>query len=112
MLICGCTEKENEKEIGIEKERITLTQGSYRSIEDEINSIYSFNDESRYEKVDTEELVISYNNESGNYIFIKDDDVFVNYLGENIKVNDKKIKAPKLSNDGKYLFYNNKWHTC
>ena len=105
MLICGCTEKENGKEIGIEKERIILTQGSYRSIEDEINSIYSFNDESRYEKVDTEELVISYNNESGNYIFIKDDDVFVNYLGENIKVNDKKIKAPKLSNDGKYLFY-------
>lgn len=105
ILICGCAEKENESKTEIEKERITLTKGSYRSVEDEINSIYSFNDESNYEKVDTEELVIFYNSESGNYIFIKDEDVFVNYQGKNIKVDDKKIKAPKLSNDGKYLFY-------
>lgn len=105
MLISGCTKKDNERVVEKEKERITLNQGSYRSVEDESNSIYSFNDDYSYEKVDAEELVISYNNESGNYIFVKDDDVFVNYLGENIKVNDKKVKAPKLSNDGKYLFY-------
>ena len=103
MTICGCTEKENEPEI--DEERITLNQGSYRSTDDESNSIYSLNDDNIYERINTEEIVISYNRESGNYIFIKDTDVFVNYFGEDIKVTDKKIKSPKLSNDGNFLFY-------
>lgn len=105
MLICGCTEEENERETNVEKDRVTLSQGSYRSVDSESNSIYLLNDDYIYEKVDTEELVISYNSESGNYIFMKDNDAFVNYLGKSVKIKDEKIKAPKLSNDGNYLFY-------
>ena len=103
MLMFGCAEKEKERETGEEKERVTLSQGYYRYLES--NSIYSLNEDNIYEKIDTEELVISYNSESGNYIFIQDDDVFINYLGKNIRINDNKIKSPKLSNDGKYIFY-------
>ena len=86
MLMFGCAEKEKERETGEEKERVTLSQGSYRNLES--NSIYSLNEDNIYEKIDTEELVISYNSESGNYIFIQDDDVFINYLGKNIRIND------------------------
>lgn len=107
MLMCGCIEKESkiEPKTEIEKERITLTPGSYRSIDGKNNVIYYLNDDYIYEKLDVEELVIEYNSKSGNYIFIKDDDVFVNYLGKNIKIDDERVKSPKLSNDGNYLFY-------
>ena len=103
ILICGCTENKNKTEV--QKDSFTLSKGSYISKGNDTNTIYSMNNDSIYENVNTEDLVVSYNSESGNYIFVKDNEVFINYLGEDIKIDDEKIKSPKLSNDGNFLFY-------
>ena len=76
ILICGCTEKKNKTEV--QKDSFTLSKGSYISEGNDTNTIYSINNDSIYESVNTEDLVISYNSKSGNYIFVKDNNVFIN----------------------------------
>lgn len=101
MLLCGCTTKREEVSVT----RLMLNNGAYRSIEGGSYSIYSFNNDDIYEKLDTEYAIVSYNNESGNYVLLKDGDIFVNYFGKDIKISDENIQSPKLSYDGNYLFY-------
>lgn len=60
----------------------------------------------KYEKVDTDYLISSYNLKSKNFIFNKDGIMKINYNGKEINIEDDgNVVSPKLSVMGEYLLY-------
>ncbi|MGG7143674.1 hypothetical protein ACQPVP_09435 [Clostridium nigeriense] len=95
----GCSNDEEEiKKVKIDNGAIAIeNSGNY--------SIYNLADE-KYEKVETDYIITSYDSKSENFIYNEDGKFKVNYLGKEKDIeNSKNITAPKLSIGGDYLSY-------
>ncbi|MGG7058665.1 hypothetical protein ACQPUY_00755 [Clostridium nigeriense] len=95
----GCSNDEEEiKKVKIDNGAIAIeNSGDY--------SIYNLADE-KYEKVETDYIITSYDSKSENFIYSEDGKFKVNYLGKEKDIEDSKnITSPKLSIGGDYLSY-------
>lgn len=99
VILFGCSNNEEEiKKVKIDNGAIAIeNSGDY--------SIYNLTDE-KYEKVETEYIITSYDKKSGNFIFSENGKFKVNYLGKEKNIEDSSdIISPKLSIGGEYLSY-------
>lgn len=95
----GCKNKtEDIKKIVINRGAIAIENyGDYK--------IYNLNSD-KYERVETDYIITSYDSESNNFIFSKDGEFKINYRGqEKIIDGSNSILSPKLSQGGEYVSY-------
>lgn len=98
-ILYGCKNKtEDIKRIAINPGAIAIeNNGDYK--------IYNLNND-KYERVETDYIITSYDSESNNFIFSKDGELHINYLGQEKIIDDSNsILSPKLSQGGEYLSY-------
>lgn len=97
--IYGCKNKtEDIKKIEIDNGAIAIEyDGEYE--------IYNLNNE-KYERLENDYIITSYDSESNNFIFNKDGEFKISYLGKEKSIEDSSsIISPKLSLGGEYLSY-------
>ena len=61
--------------------------------------------ENEYTSINNERFILSYNKNSGSYLYISNKSYYIHYNGSDIELSDKNVQAPLFSPDGKYLFY-------
>ena len=97
----GCNKIEEEQE----KNKLDIKNGAIVLEGSEGYEIYNLIDE-KYQKVDTEYIITSYDLQSGNFIYNENGEIKVSYLGKGELIEDgKTIISPKLSRGGNYLAY-------
>lgn len=102
-MLVGCT-NEITDEVTDEKV-IVLNKGAYVNEKSNEYTIYNINDDNNFEVVDTNEVIIAYNNLSSTYIYVEDGDFYVKYNNKEKKVDEETIYHQKISPKGNYLFY-------
>lgn len=98
-MLSGCISNEEELE------KVQIDNGAIAIYNSNNYSIYNLNNE-KYEKVETDYIITSYDSESENFIFNENGKFKVNYLGKEKNIEESKsVILPKLSRGGEYLSY-------
>ena len=85
-------------------ENIKLIDGAIAREENGKHTNYNLV-EGKYSRLESEKAIVSYDKISGNYIYEKDEKIFIKYKEKDIELLDKNIINPKLSNGGEYFSF-------
>lgn len=99
LFISGCN-----KTIDTTSEKITLYKGSVTREENGNHANYNLT-EGKYNKLETEKVIVAYDILSGNCVYEKNGKLYVQSEEDSIEIVDKDIINPKLSPGGKYISY-------
>ena len=99
LFISGCSNT-----LEAPSEKIILLKGAIAREENGNHTNYNLT-EGKYNKLEVDKSVASYDIISGNYIYEKEGSAFIHYKDEDMKILDKNIINPKLSSGGDYYSY-------
>lgn len=100
LIFIGC----NKEQID-ENSKLELNKGAFVDENDNYKT-FNLSDENSYEEINTEDKIINnFNMNSNTYTFYKENNFYINYNSEDIKIEHSKIANLKISPDGNYAFY-------
>lgn len=99
LFISGCSNK-----LEVPSEEVMISKGAVAREENGNHTNYNLT-EGKYNKLDIDKVIASYDKISGNYIYERDGIIFIKYKNEDIEILDKDIINPKLSPGGEYYSY-------
>jgi hypothetical protein len=100
ILLYGC-----KKDSEIEENKINILNGAIAIEDSGQYKIYNLIN-NKYEKVDTEYIITSYDLKSGSFIYSENGEYKIKHSGKEELIEDNKtVISPKLSENGKYVAY-------
>lgn len=102
LFISGCSNT-----LQVPDEEFIVSKGAVAREEQGNHTNYNLT-EGKYNKLETEKVIVSYDTISGNYIYEKDGKVFTQYKNKSTEIVDSNIINLKLSPGGEFYSYFNK----
>ncbi|WP_294375841.1 hypothetical protein [uncultured Clostridium sp.] len=98
----GCSQKEGEVQDNL-AEHVKLNSGAVLKSEDGGYNLYDYND--KYIKAENNKLILTYDKDSGSYVYINENNTFAIHGENEYKIEQKDYLNMKLSPKGKYISY-------
>ncbi|MGL5869532.1 MAG: hypothetical protein ACRCYH_10645 [Clostridium chrysemydis] len=103
-ILYACGNKENEVKEDLDKSKVTLNSGAIVVGENGTYKNYDIKD-GKYSELNGDQTIVEYDENTNNYIFIKDSKHFVKFNGEDIKIDEANYDFLNLSENGDAVAY-------